>query len=136
MSYVTVKIDSEDLLEILMDRVKVWTGDDEVLDLFEKYYENAIFSGCFDHAELNIMSIVDNDYVNNTQILDRDEVEQMRSLYLDEEAKSGNYTEEELEELEEDTPHFDDLECGEISSIEYLNGDYIEAKTDNLILIN
>ena len=68
MSYVNVKIDSEDLLEMFMDRVKVWTSNDEVLDLFEKYYDHAIDNGYFEDAELNIMSIVDNDYVNYTSV--------------------------------------------------------------------
>ena len=133
---VEVRIDADTLVEMLVDRVEYWTDDEETKELFEAYYENMVYGGCFSGGEFDVKSIVDNDYVNNTRVLDRDEVEQMRSLYLDEEAKSGDYTEEELEELEEDTPHFDDLECGEISSVDYLNGDYIEAKTDNLILIN
>jgi hypothetical protein len=64
---VTVTIDEDDLLDMLMDRVSVWTTDDA--DLFEKMYENRIWGGYFSEAELNIMSIVDNDYVNNTSII-------------------------------------------------------------------
>ena len=68
MGYTRVRIDNEDLLEMFMDRVEVWTKDTEKLDLYEKYYENAIDNGCFEDAELNIRSIVDNDYVNYTSV--------------------------------------------------------------------
>ena len=61
---VTVQIDEDDLLDMLMERVGVWTSDREVFDLYEKMYRNYIDGGCFDGAELDVMSIVDNDYVN------------------------------------------------------------------------
>ena len=64
---VTVTIDEDDLLDMLMDRVNEWTTDNA--DLFEKMYENMVWGGCFEGTELNIMSIVDNDYVNNTSII-------------------------------------------------------------------
>lgn len=76
---VTVTIDEDDLLDMLMDRVNEWTTSDA--DLFEKMYENKINSGCFEGMELNIMSIVDNDYVNNTSIISReDEPEEWDSM--------------------------------------------------------
>jgi hypothetical protein len=79
---VTVTIDEQDLLDMLMDRVSVWTTDDA--DLFEKMYENRIWGGCFDGAELDIMSIVDNDYVNNTSIITReDEPEEWDNMVSD-----------------------------------------------------
>ena len=68
---VTVTIDEHDLLDMLMDRVNDWTTDDA--DLFEKMYENRIWGGCFEGAEFDIMSIVDNDYVNNTSIITRED---------------------------------------------------------------
>ena len=68
---VTLQIDEQDLLEMIMDRVHVWTNDNA--DLFEKMYENMIYDGCFEGAELNIMSIVDNDYVNNTTVIYRED---------------------------------------------------------------
>ena len=61
---VTVQIDEDDLLEMLMNRVAEWTNDTEVRDLYEKMYESYVDGGVFEGAELNIMSIVDNDYVN------------------------------------------------------------------------
>ena len=68
---VTVTIDEQDLLDMLMDRVNDWTTDDA--DLFEKMYENRIWGGCFEGTEFDIMSIVDNDYVNNTSIITRED---------------------------------------------------------------
>jgi len=65
---INVKIDSNDLLNLLMDRLLSWwlKNDDECVEakLFEKMYENYCENGYFDGAELNIMYIVDNDYVN------------------------------------------------------------------------
>ena len=61
---VTVQIDEDDLLDMLMDRVAVWTNDTEVQDLYEEMYRNCIDDGCFEGAELDIMVTVDNDYVN------------------------------------------------------------------------
>ena len=70
---ITVQIDEDELLNMLMNRVKYWTDDDDTLELFEKFYENRINGGCFDGAELDIIMIVDNDYINNTSITTRNE---------------------------------------------------------------
>lgn len=68
---VTVIIDEDDLLEMLMDRVREWTTDNA--DLFEKMYDKRVYGGCFEGMELNIMYIVDNDYVNNTSVISRED---------------------------------------------------------------
>lgn len=61
---VTLRIDEDDLLNMLMERVGFWTDDEDTCELFAQYYERMIDDGCFSGAELNIKSIVDNDYVN------------------------------------------------------------------------
>lgn len=61
---VTVKIDDELLLNILTDRVRFWTDDPEILELYEKMYSNYIDSGVFEGCTFDVMDIVDNDYVN------------------------------------------------------------------------
>ena len=146
---ITVKIDEEDLLEMLVDRVGHWTDDDEVIELYSKYYENMVYGGCFEEAEINIASIVDNDYVNWCTVVDREEYEKDRTEYLRDNIK--NFIEEnkdlyeeiedfllelrdKIQELKEEAPEFDDLEIGE-SSIELDGYRWIEAKTDDLILI-
>lgn len=66
---VTVKIDKCDLLDMLMDRLAFWTTDDVKTKLFERYYWDMIEGGCFDETELDVQSIVDNDYVNYLDVI-------------------------------------------------------------------
>lgn len=61
---ITMRIEEDDLLEMLMERLSFWTEDSTTSNLFEQYYEDMIYSGCFEGAELDVMGIVDNDYVN------------------------------------------------------------------------
>ena len=146
---ITVKIDEEDLLEMLVKRVGYWTDDRDVLKLYEQYYENMVYGGCFEDAELDINSIVDNDYVNYLTIVDREEYEKDRTEYLRDNIRSfieenkDLYEEKEdflaelkdkIEELKEEAPEFDDLQLGEDR---LFNGkcNWNEAKTDDLILI-
>lgn len=148
---ITVKIDEADLLDMLVDRVDYWTSDRDVLKLYEQYYDSLVYGGCFEDAELDINSIVDNDYVNYLTVVDRDEynkdreeflkdsirnfIEENKDLY-DEEEKADFLQElkDKIEELKEEAPEFDDLEVGDGR---LFNGRYdcIEAKTDDLILI-
>lgn len=83
---VTVKIREDDLLDLFLERCKFWSGLD--LELFEKMYENYIYNGFFG-AELDIMCIVDNDYINWTRVLKKgidEEFEEIFDLY-----KQGEY---------------------------------------------
>ena len=147
---ITVQIDEEQLLEMLMDGLRTWTSDDDTLELFEQYYDSMVYGGCFDGAELNIMSIVDNDFINNTTIVEREEYEKDRNEYLRNgikkfiEEEKGTYEDKEdfkadlkdkIKELKEEAPEFDDLERGENISA-CLNGHYIEATTDFSLLIS
>ena len=149
---ITVKIDEDELLSMLMNRVEHWTDDRDTLELFEKFYENRIDGGCFDGAELDIMSIVDNDYVNNTSIVTIDEYNKERNEFLRDqiqrfiEENKNQYDDDEQEDYREalkdfiadkleEAPEFDDLEVGE-NNLDYLGGYYIEAKTENSLLIS
>ncbi len=148
---ITVKIDEDELLNMLMDRVERWTDDPDTLELFEKFYENRINGGYFDDAELDIMSIVDNDYVN-TSIVTIDEYNKERNEFLKDEIQrfieenKNQYNDDEQEDYREalkdfiadkleEAPEFDDLEVGE-NNLDYLSGYYIEAKTDNSLLMS
>lgn len=73
---ITVKIDEDILLEILLDRVEYWTSDEDTINLYRDYYEELINNGCFEDCELDIMGIVDNDYVNNLEIINREDFKQ------------------------------------------------------------
>lgn len=59
-----VEIDEYDFLNLLMERVRFWTSDPDVIELYEKMYESTLDSGCFEGGKLSVMDIVDNDYVN------------------------------------------------------------------------
>lgn len=73
---ITVKIDEDTLLEILLDRVEYWTSDEDTINLYRDYYEELINNGCFEDCELDIMGIVDNDYVNYLEIINREDFKQ------------------------------------------------------------
>ena len=112
---VTVQIDEDDLLEMLMDRVAVWTNDTEVRDLYEEMYRNSIDGGVFEGSELNIMSIVDNDYVNYCSTLEPSEVSEADWKKLVELYEDGNR----------------DISCEEFEDIRY---NFIEAMNDERTL--
>lgn len=64
-----VNIDNDTALEMLIDRLKFWTDDPDVIALYEKMYENYIDCGCFDGREFDIMVIVDNDFINYCDVI-------------------------------------------------------------------
>ena len=146
MSYMTVRIDRYDAIDMLVDRVKHWTDDREVIDLFEEYYSSAVASGCFDGCEFDVMCIVDNDYVNNMTITTREEFEKDRKDYIEEQLKSDGFNKEDedfdideyneaLEQYENEVPQWEDLERGE-NTLDFLSGSYIEAITSNCLLMS
>lgn len=66
---INVKIEEDELLDLLMDRVDYWSDDNVVHALYYDMYKNAIESGVFEGSELDVMGIVDNDYVNWCEII-------------------------------------------------------------------
>jgi hypothetical protein len=112
---ITVQIDEDDLLEMLMDRVAVWTNDIEVRDLYEKMYESYAYGGVFEGAKLNIMSIVDNDYVNYCSTLCKEDCSEADWKKLVELYEDGNR----------------DISCEEFEDIRY---NFIEAMNDERTL--
>ena len=79
---INIQMDSDDMINALNERVGYWTDDSEVAELFDQYYTDAVDNGCFDGGEFNVMYIVDNDYVNNTSIIYREEYESDREKFL------------------------------------------------------
>ena len=67
---VTVQIDESDLLDMLVERVKYWTDEKSTVDLFTGYYQFMVYGGGFDGAYLDVLFIVDNDYINNLSVYD------------------------------------------------------------------
>lgn len=143
---ITVNLDEYEAIDMLVNRVKYWTDDDEIIELFEQYYTSMVEGGCFDGADFDIMSIVDNDYVNNLSIITREEFEKDRDEYIEEQLKSDGFNREDedfdideyneaLEQYEEEITTWEDLERGE-NTLEFLSGYYIEAITDSCLLMS
>lgn len=72
---INVQIDETDLLDLFMNRLEYWAKNDDVLELYKDYLENLIYGGCFDEKFLNISVFIDNLYVNDTTIMDKEELE-------------------------------------------------------------
>ena len=69
---INVQINETTLLNLLMDRVEYWTSDDDVLELYEDYLKDLIDCGCFDGFELDVNVFVDNLYINDTTIMNKE----------------------------------------------------------------
>lgn len=65
-----IKIDENKALEMLVDRVKVWKDNKEVIKLFESMYENYIDNGVFEGVDFDPMVIVDNDVINYCSVVE------------------------------------------------------------------
>lgn len=70
---ITVKINEDTLLEMLLDRLEFWTDDEDVIDLYRDYYKGLIYSGCFEGCNLDIGHVVDNDYINNLTTISKED---------------------------------------------------------------
>ena len=73
---VTVTVNENTLLEMLLDRLEFWTSDEDVINLYRDYYEGLVYSGCFEGCNLDIMMVVDNDYCNNFATISKEDFEQ------------------------------------------------------------
>ena len=73
---VIVTIDEDTLLEMLLDRLEYWTSDEDVIALYRNYYKKLIDCGCFEGCKLDIMNVVDNDYINNLITISKEDFEQ------------------------------------------------------------
>lgn len=108
-----VKIDNDTALEMLMDRLQVWTDDSTTHELYREMYENYIDCGVFENGEFDVMAIVDNDYVNYCDVISEGdaEYENIKKLY-------------------------DEFGCGDISCEELNCGySFIEAATSDSFLL-
>ena len=109
-----VRIDNDTALDMLMKRVSHWTDDRDVRRLYEIMYEDYIDGGVFEGGEFDVMSIVDNDYINWCTVVSEDD-----EAYKD------------IKKL------FDEQGCGDISCEYELNHgySYIEAEYNDCFLV-
>ena len=73
---VTVTVDEDTLLEMLLDRLEFWTSDEDVINLYKDYYKGLVYSRYFEGCNLDIMSVVDNDYINYLATISKEDFEQ------------------------------------------------------------
>lgn len=66
---INVKVSESLLFDLLVERVKYWTNDEDVQNLYIEMYKKYINDGLLEGIELDINQIVDNDYVNNCEIV-------------------------------------------------------------------
>lgn len=78
-----VKIDDDMAIDMLVERVRYWTQDEDIISLYEKMYENYVYGGIFEGGEFDVMKIVDNDYVNWTRVIynDEEDFEEILKIY-------------------------------------------------------
>lgn len=84
--FINVKIKKDYVIDLLTNRLSVWTNDKEVVDLFIKMYERYLDEEVFDNLDIDL--IVDNDFINDCTIIEKgdEEFEKVQKL-----AKEGYY---------------------------------------------
>ena len=80
---INVKIHETTLLNLFMDRLEYWTTDANVLELYEIYLKDLIDCGCFEGEAIDVDLIVDNLYVNDTTVADKEGLSQQYNIDVD-----------------------------------------------------
>ena len=155
---ITITIDEEDFKDMLVERVKHWTDDEDTIELFEEYYDHMVYGGCFEGSKRSIAEIVDNDYVNNTSVITEEEYNKVREKEYQEVLEARELTEEfkpkrenyeddeeyedvladfetDVKYVEEEVPTWDDISAGSVVP-DFIDGYKIEAKTDSCMLVS
>lgn len=72
---IIVEIDEPVLLDMIMTRAEHWIDNPIEESLLKDYYEGLVYSGCFDGCKLNISNMVDDDILNNTTFIHKEDFE-------------------------------------------------------------
>lgn len=96
--FISVKMCPEDMLELLVNRVRYWTEDEDVVSLYEKMYDDYIFNGCFETGEFDVKQIVDNDWVNYTAVISEGDTDFEKLSKVYEEQGRGDCSSEDFDE--------------------------------------
>lgn len=70
---ITITLDDNELINLLMQRLSYWTNDTEVLILYNNYFNYLIDNGAM-YVFDGIISYIDNLYVNETAVSTQDEL--------------------------------------------------------------
>ena len=80
---INVKIHETTLLNLFIQRLEYWTTNSDVLELYKSYLEELIDCGCFEGAELDVDIIIDNLYVNDTAVTDKEGLSEQYNIDVD-----------------------------------------------------
>ena len=80
---INVKVNETNLLNLFMSRLEYWTTKTDVLGLYESYLKELIDCGCFEGAELDVDLIIDNLYVNDTAVTDKEGLSKQYNIDVD-----------------------------------------------------
>ena len=75
-----------DVIDVFESRVRFWTKDKKIIELYRRMYLNLLEAGCFEE-EIDLYDLVDNDYVNYCKVIfeSDEEYETIKSAYLNNE---------------------------------------------------
>lgn len=68
-----IEVDDDDILSLLEKELDGWNPSPEIKDLYMKMYESQVAEGLFNGGKFNAMEIVDNDWVNWTDVISEGE---------------------------------------------------------------
>lgn len=66
---ITITVDEDTVVDMLMDRLEYWTDDNLAHELYRQMYEDYAYNGAFGD-NFDVMEIVDNDWVNYCEIVE------------------------------------------------------------------
>lgn len=96
---ITVEIDEDVALDMLMDRLEYWTTDPTTTELFEQMYRGYLEEGVVGEGNFDVMNIVDNDYINWCTIVEEgdDSYDECKEAWEsgEHELENGSYVEAE-----------------------------------------
>ena len=84
---INVKIHETTLLNLFMQRLEYWTTDNDVLELYESYLKELIDCGCFEGEELYVDLIIDNLYINDTAVVNKEDAKNQYNIETDDDDK-------------------------------------------------
>lgn len=78
-----VRMNEETVIDMLVNRLSYWTDDADTHELYRKMYTSYVEGGIYESCELDVMAIVDNDYVNYCDVVSEgdDAYEDIKQLF-------------------------------------------------------
>ena len=80
---INVKIHETTLLNLFMNRLEYWVTYAVVLELYESYFKKFIDCVCFEGEELYVDLIIDNLYLNDTAVTDKEGLSKQYNIDVD-----------------------------------------------------